>query len=71
VKISEYVSYLEKLREHHGDLEVCTMATNGSRVDASAPHLAAAKIPTHRERNSKFWYSGDGPEAKGHLVVRI
>jgi hypothetical protein len=72
MKISEYIDFLEKIKEEHGDLECQTYDHYAGRIEADAPEMCYALLLTgRRKKNSFFHRLIDEEECRGGKVCRI
>jgi len=71
MKVSEYISVLEKLKDEHGDLDVETYSVDGNRRTANEPRISFRLILKGREYKQRFFNSWEGLDRKGDAVIEI
>ena len=77
MKLSNYIAELIRLKEQHGDLEVCTYTWDRYRMDAPYPVIDFKAVLNGRERRQKFFNRfeaedrGQGEQRRGEKVVRV
>ncbi len=69
MKISAYITELEKIKSEAGDIEVQTNGFNG-RQEANSPKLSYTLILKGREYKPRFW-NYDDEDRKGNAVCKI
>lgn len=73
MKLSEYIKFLQDLKDEKGDLEVFKYGPSGVK-EVGAPSLKHLKILSKRESRQEYWEtwrSNCTPENKGEQVVSI